>query len=94
MDANTWWESFKADGDQIVETLRKVLHEGNVRRVLVADQDGRTVAEFPLTAGIVGIVATPVLAAIGVLAAMLEGCVIKVERGRASAPVAGSARVA
>jgi Domain of unknown function (DUF4342) len=88
MDTGTWWESFRADGNQIVETLRKVILEGNVRRVLVTDRDGRAVAEFPLTGGVVGLVVTPVLAAVGVLAAMLEGCTIKVERGRSFAPLA------
>jgi hypothetical protein len=73
------WESFKAEGDQMVERLRKLIHEGNVRRVVV-EHDGRTIAEFPLTAGVVGIVVAPVLAAIGMLVAVLEDCTIQVER--------------
>ena len=77
------WESFKADGDQIVETLRRLIHEGNVRRVVV-EHDGRTVAEFPLTAGVVGVLLAPVLAAIGVLVAMTKDCTILVERDDAA----------
>jgi hypothetical protein len=73
------WESFKAEGDQIVEKLKRLIHEGNVRRVVV-EQDGRTVAEFPLTAGVVGVLLAPVLAAIGVLVAMIKDCTIQVER--------------
>jgi hypothetical protein len=73
------WNSIKADGDQIVDTLTALIHEGNVRRVRVS-HDGRTVAEFPLTAGVVGVVLAPVLAAIGVLVAMAKDCTIEVER--------------
>jgi uncharacterized protein DUF4342 len=84
MMADTHWESFRADGDQIVETIRRLIKEGNVRRVVV-EHDGRTVAEFPLTAGIVGFLLAPVLAAIGVLVAMMEECTIRVERADAPA---------
>ena len=73
------WESFKAEGDQLVERLRKLLHEGNVRRIVV-EHDGRTIAEFPLTAGVIGIVVAPVLASIGMLVAVLEDCTIQIER--------------
>jgi hypothetical protein len=52
---------------------------------VVVEHDGRAVAEFPLTAGVVGLVLAPVLAAIGVLAAMMEGCTIHVERAGAPA---------
>jgi hypothetical protein len=73
------WESFKADGDDIVETLRHLIHEGNVRRVVV-EHEGRTVAEFPLTAGVVGLLLAPVLAAVAALVAMTKDCTIQVER--------------
>jgi hypothetical protein len=73
------WESFKAEGDQILDTLKRLVHEGNVRRVIV-QHEGRTVAEFPLTAGVVGAVLAPVLAAVGALVAVLKDCTIHVER--------------
>jgi hypothetical protein len=79
MEATTRWETFKADREQIVGKLKKLVYEGNVRRVLV-QHEGRTIAEFPLTAGVVGLVLAPVLAAVGVLVAMMEDCTIKVER--------------
>ena len=66
-----------------------MIHEGNVRRVLV-EHDGRTIAEFPLTAGIVGVVLAPVLAAIGVLMAMMRDCTIKIERAQPAARASGS----
>ena len=79
MTAKTFWESFKAEGENVAERLKQVVHEGNVRRVVVKQGD-RIVAEFPLTAGVVGVVIAPVLAAIGALVAMMQDCTIEVER--------------
>jgi len=79
MTDNRRSESFKAEGNQIVEKLKKLIHEGNVRRVVI-EHEGRTVAEFPMTAGVIGVLLAPVLAAIGVLVAMMEDCTIQVER--------------
>jgi hypothetical protein len=62
-----------------VDKVKALIHEGNVRRVVV-QHEGRTVAEFPLTAGIVGAVLAPVVAAVGALVAVLEDCTIQVER--------------
>lgn len=94
MADKTQWESFKVEGNQLVDTLKKMIHEGNVRRVVV-QQGGHTVAEFPLTAGLIGVLLAPVLAAVGVLAAMIEDCTIKVEKVAAtSAPAKEETRVA
>jgi Domain of unknown function (DUF4342) len=79
MSDKTCWESIKAEGANVVEKLKQLIHEGNVRRVVVKQGD-RTVAEFPLTAGVVGAVLAPVLAAIGALVALLRDCSIEVER--------------
>ena len=65
--------------EQMVDAVKKVLHEGNVRRIVIK-QEGRTVAEFPLTVGVVGAVVAPILAAVGALAAVLTECSIEVER--------------
>ena len=83
MTAKTVWESFKADGETVIEKLKALIHEGNVRRVVV-QHDGRTVAEFPLTVGVVGAVLAPVVAAIGALVALLKDCTIQVERADTS----------
>jgi D-aminopeptidase len=82
MSDKTRWESVKAEGDQIVDKVKRLVHEGNVRRVIV-QHEGRTVAEFPLTAGVLGALLAPVLAAIGVLVAMMKDCTIQVERTEA-----------
>jgi len=79
MTDKTYWESFKAESENVVNKIKALIHEGNVRRVVIQHQ-GRNVAEFPLTAGVVGAVLAPVLAAIGALVALLQDCTIQVER--------------
>jgi len=76
---STQWESVKAEGDQLVAKVKRLIHEGNVRCVSV-QHDGRVIAKFPLTAGVVGAVIAPVVAAIGALVAVLEDCTITIER--------------
>jgi len=79
MPEHTYWESCKAEGTNILDKLKDLIHEGNVRRVVIQHQ-GRTVAEFPLSAGIVGALLAPVLAAVGAIVALLKDCSIQVER--------------
>lgn len=79
MPERTCWESFKAESGNAFQKLRQLIHEGNVRRVRIR-QGSRTVAEFPLTAGVVGAVIAPTLAAIGALVALIKDCTIDVER--------------
>ena len=81
MNTKTVWDSFKAETENVVEKVKELVHEGNVRRVIVK-HEGHVVAEFPLTAGVVGVVLAPVLAAIGALVALLKDCTVEVERGR------------
>jgi hypothetical protein len=76
---DTWKESFKVTSEQLVDAVKKLLHEGNVRRVTIK-QDGRSIVEFPLMVGVIGAVFAPVLAAVGALAAVLSDCTIEVER--------------
>ncbi len=77
--SNSWWQKLEAHGNELIEQLKAILHEGNVRRVVIKQRD-RTVAEFPLTVGVVGAVAAPVLAAVGALVALLADCSLEVER--------------
>ena len=79
MADKTYWDTFKAESETVISKIKALMHEGNVRRVVV-QHEGRTVAEFPLTAGVVGAVLAPVLAAIGALVALLQDCTIQVER--------------
>jgi hypothetical protein len=79
------WETFKVKGEEVLARVKQLVHEGNVRRIVVKSAD-RTVAEFPLSLGVVGAVAAPMLAAVGALAALLTECTIEVERVDASKP--------
>ena len=79
MPEKTIWETSRLQGSELLERLKQIIHEGNVRRVIIK-QGNRTVAEFPLTAGVVGAVLAPILAAIGALVAVLNDCTIEVER--------------
>ncbi len=84
MTAKSCWESIKVEGAQMLDKLQALLREGNVRRVIVS-QRGRTIAEFPLTVGVVGAVFAPILAAIGAMIALLQDCTIHVERAASAA---------
>jgi hypothetical protein len=79
MQEHTFWETIKVQGSELLDKVKQFIHEGNVRRVIIKQGD-RTIAEFPLTAGVVGTVFAPILAAIGALAALLNECSIDVER--------------
>jgi hypothetical protein len=79
MTEKTIWESIKTEGSNLLDRLEQLVREGNVRRVIV-EHKGKTIAEFPLTAGVIGAVIAPVAAAIGGLVAILQDCTIKVER--------------
>jgi hypothetical protein len=79
MTVKTCWESIKVEGSNILDKLNELLREGNVRRVIVKQQ-GRTIAEFPLTVGVVGAVFAPLLAAVGAVVALLQDCTIYIER--------------
>jgi len=72
-------ESVTAASNQVIETVKNLIHEGNVRRISIK-QDGRTIAEFPLTLGVVGVALAPVLAAAGAIAALVTECTIEVQR--------------
>ena len=85
MTEKTCWESLKAEGSSAFDKLKDLVHEGNVRRIRVR-QGERTIAEFPLTAGVVGAVIAPALAAIGALVALAKDCTIEIEREGAAAP--------
>jgi hypothetical protein len=84
MTVKACWESVKVEGANLLDKLQALVREGNVRRVIVS-QRGRTIAEFPLTVGVVGAVLAPIVAAIGAMVALLQDCSIHVER---EAPVA------
>jgi hypothetical protein len=76
-------EKYTISGDQVVEKVKQLIHEGNIRRVRLI-HEGKTLIEIPLSVGapvvVAGIVMAPVLAAVGAAAALLTECTIEVER--------------
>ena len=72
-------DSLNAKGGQFIDTIKNLIHEGNVRKVTVKQED-RTIAEFPLTFGVIGAALAPPLAAIGAITALVTDCTIEVER--------------
>ena len=79
MATRTWWESIETTGSRVVEKVKELVAEGNVRRIRIRQRE-RVVAEFPLTVGVVGAVFAPVLAAIGAITALVTDCTLEVER--------------
>jgi hypothetical protein len=73
-------EEIHVNGEELVAKIKEVLHEGNVRRIIIRNDEGRTLIEIPLTVGLVGAVLLPVWAAIGAIAALVTDCTIVVER--------------
>ena len=73
-------EEFKVDGEELLRKVKNLLKEGNIRRVIIKDQDGKILFEIPLTFGVVGALIAPQLAAIGAIAALLTEATVVVEK--------------
>lgn len=73
-------ESFKINGENLLNKVKELIEEGNVRKITIIDKGGKELMSFPLTFGVVGAVFAPVLAAIGAVAALVGECTITVER--------------
>jgi hypothetical protein len=73
-------QEFTIDGDEVVAKVKELIHEGNIRRITIKNEDGRTMLEVPLTIGVIGAALLPVFAAIGAAAALATRCTIVVER--------------
>jgi hypothetical protein len=73
-------EEFKLNGDEILNKLKDLLHQGNIRRIILKDEGGKIFMEIPLTVGVVGAIIIPVWAAIGAIAALVSKLTIVVEK--------------
>jgi KaiC/GvpD/RAD55 family RecA-like ATPase len=78
-EENVRREEFKVKGESLVEKVKELVHEGNIRRVLIMDSEGRTLLDIPLTLGVIGALVAPQLAALGALAALVSDATIVVE---------------
>jgi len=73
-------EEFTISGEKLVSTVKKLVREGNIRRITIKNKEGKTLIEIPLTFGVVGALFLPTLAAIGAIAALVTECTIVVEK--------------
>lgn len=76
------YEEFKVRGKELVDKVAELIREGNVRRIIVKDEKGNTFVEIPLTVATVGVIAAPVLAALGAIAALAAHFTIGVEKAQ------------
>jgi hypothetical protein len=73
-------EEHRTKGERLVARVRELIREGNVRRIIVKNEEGRTLVELPMTVGVVGALLAPAWAALGAIAAVVTDCSIEVER--------------
>ena len=76
----TRFEEFRLNGGEILNKVKEIIHEGNVRRIILKDERGKTFLEIPLTVGVVGAIIAPILAAVGAVAALASNLTIVVEK--------------
>jgi hypothetical protein len=73
-------EQYQLTGDDVISKIKQIVHEGNVRRVLIRNAEGHVIVEFPLTVGVVGAALAPMWAAVGAIVALVTDCTIEIER--------------
>ena len=76
-------EEFRVKGEELIARIKNLIKEGNIRRVIIKDKEGKIVFEIPLTLGVVGALIAPQLAAIGAIAALLTEATVVVEKAEA-----------
>lgn len=73
-------ETIEVEGDNLLTKVKEIVHEGNVRRITISNEEGEKLVEIPLTVGVVGVLLLPVWAAIGAIAAVVTNAKIEIER--------------
>ena len=73
-------EEFRVCGEEVLKKVKELIKQGNIRRIIIKNEEGKTLVEFPLTIGVVGAALIPVWAAIGAAAALMAKCIIVVEK--------------
>lgn len=89
MDKGEFKNEFKVKGEELLKKVKEIIHEGNVRRIIIKDEKGNVFLEIPLTFGLVGAFLAPVWAAVGALAALVSNFnieIIKKEAGEEDTP--------
>ncbi len=75
-------EEFSVNGEELLAKIKDLIHEGNIRRIIIKNREGKTMIEFPLTLGVVGAVLAPTLAAVGAVAALIGEATVVVEKNQ------------
>lgn len=73
-------EEFRVNGEELLGKVKNLIKEGNIRKVIIKDKEGKVIFEIPLTFGVVGVLIAPQLAAIGAIAALLTEATVVVEK--------------
>ena len=73
-------EEFRVDGEELIAKVKNLINEGNIRRVIIKNKEGKIILEIPLTFGVVGALIAPQLAALGAIAALLSEATVVVEK--------------
>ena len=73
-------EEIHVMGSNLVEKVKELIHEGNVQRIIIKNEQGHILVEIPVTLAAIGVVAAPVLAAVGAIAGIVTKCTLVVER--------------
>lgn len=73
-------EEFKVNGEELLGKIKQLVHEGNIRRIIIKNKEGAVLIELPLTFGVVGALLAPSLAAVGAVAALLTEATVVVEK--------------
>jgi hypothetical protein len=84
------YEQFKVHSQDLANKVGELIHEGNVRRIIIKDERGHTFMEIPLTVAAIGVVVAPVLAAVGAIATVVSKFDVVVERSGPTAPTDSS----
>jgi CBS domain-containing protein len=79
-EEKTRTEEFQVNGEELIAKVKELLHEGNIRRLIIRNEEGKTLIVLPLTLGVVGALLAPQLAALGAIAALLTKGTIVIER--------------
>jgi hypothetical protein len=73
-------EEFRLSGSEVLDKIKDLIHQGNIRRIIIKNEEGKTLIEIPLTLGVIGAALMPVLAAVGAIAAIAAHLIIVVEK--------------
>ena len=73
-------EEFRVSGEELLSRIKQLVHEGNIRRIVIKNKEGGTFMEIPLSVGVVGALLAPTLAAVGAIAALVTEATVVVEK--------------